>query len=80
MGLGRPQPVDRATPPRVHRHEIKPPPIEDVLRVLERATASRNPENALVFRLLASTGWAGGARSAPCSGTTSTSTPSRCGW
>ena len=49
-------PVDRATPPRVHRHEIKPPPIEEVLRVLERATASRNPENALVFRLLAATG------------------------
>ena len=49
-------PIDRATPPRVHRHEIEPPPIEDVLRVLERATASRNPENALVFRLLAATG------------------------
>ncbi len=49
-------PIDRATPPRVHRDEIRPPPIEDVLRVLERATASRNPENALVFRLLAATG------------------------
>ncbi|HWH33848.1 MAG TPA: site-specific integrase [Acidimicrobiales bacterium] len=49
-------PIDRVTPPRVHRHEIEPPPIEDVLRVLKRATASRNPENALVFRLLAATG------------------------
>lgn len=49
-------PIDRATPPRVHRDEIRPPAVEDVLRVLERATASRNPENGLVFRLLAVTG------------------------
>lgn len=49
-------PIDQATPPRVHRDEIRPPAVEDVLRVLERATASRNPENALVFRLLAATG------------------------
>lgn len=49
-------PIDRATPPRVHRVEIKPPPISDVLRVLDRAASSRNPENAIVFRLLAATG------------------------
>ena len=49
-------PVDRATPPRVHRDEVDPPTVEDVLRVLERALNSRNPENALVFRLLAATG------------------------
>ncbi len=49
-------PIDRASPPRVHRNEIKPPAIADVLRVLDRARASRNPENALVFRLLAATG------------------------
>ena len=55
-GLVDRNPVDRATPPRVHRPEIKPPAVADVLRVLDRATASRNPENALVFRLLAATG------------------------
>ncbi len=49
-------PVDRATAPRVHRDEIRPPTVEDVLRVLERAKTSRNPENALAFRLLAATG------------------------
>ncbi|MGH9244278.1 MAG: tyrosine-type recombinase/integrase [Acidimicrobiales bacterium] len=49
-------PIDRATPPRVHRVEIKPPDVADVLRVLDRAATSRNPENALVFRLLAATG------------------------
>jgi integrase len=49
-------PLDRATPPRVHREEIRPPAVEDVVQVLERAAVSRNPENALVFRLLAATG------------------------
>jgi integrase len=49
-------PVDRATPPRVHRDEVSPPTVEDVVRVLDRALNSRNPENALVFRLLAATG------------------------
>lgn len=49
-------PIDRATPPRVYRTEITPPPVEDVLRVLDRALSSRNPDNALVFRLLAATG------------------------
>jgi integrase len=49
-------PADRATPPRVSRREIQPPAIEDVIRVLEHAAFSRNPENALVFRILAATG------------------------
>jgi integrase len=49
-------PIDRATPPRVHRDEITPPAIDGVMRVLDRAAASRNPENALVIRLLAATG------------------------
>lgn len=55
-GLVDRNPIDRATPPRVNRAEIKPPAVADVLRVLDRAAASRNPENALVFRLLAATG------------------------
>jgi integrase len=49
-------PVERATAPRVLRPEIRPPTVEDVLRVLDRAAASRSPEYALVFRLLAATG------------------------
>jgi len=49
-------PIDRATPPRVNRDEVDPPNVEDVLRILQRALNSRNPENALVFRLLAATG------------------------
>jgi integrase len=55
-GLIDRNPTDRATPPRVSRPEIKPPAVDDVLRVIDRAAASRNPENALVFRLLAATG------------------------
>lgn len=49
-------PIERATPPRVHSVETVPPTIVDVLRVLERAAASRNPENAIVFRIVAATG------------------------
>jgi integrase len=49
-------PVQRATPPRVQHHEIRPPGVEEVLAVIEAAGRSRNPENALVFRLLAATG------------------------
>src|SRR4051812_8336617 len=49
-------PIDRAAPPRVHRDQITPPAVGDVMRVLERAAASRNPQNGLVFRLLAATG------------------------
>jgi len=49
-------PLDRATPPRVHRKEIQPPSVEAVLKVIEVATESRNPDNALVLRLLAATG------------------------
>jgi hypothetical protein len=39
---------ERATPPRVHSVETVPPLVVDVLRVLDRAAASRNPENAIV--------------------------------
>lgn len=49
-------PIERATPPRVQREEIRPPAVDDVLAVIEAAAASRNPENALIFRLLAATG------------------------
>lgn len=49
-------PIERATPPRVHSVETVPPAVVDVLRVLDRAAASRNPENAIVFRIVAATG------------------------
>lgn len=49
-------PVERATPPSVRRDEVRPPAIEDVVKVLEAAARSRNPENALVFRLLSALG------------------------
>lgn len=49
-------PLDRVTPPRVHRTEIRPPAVEAVLKVIETATESRNPDNALVLRILAATG------------------------
>ena len=49
-------PIERATPPRVHSIETVPPTVVDVLRVLDRAAASRNPENAIVFRIVAATG------------------------
>ena len=49
-------PIERATPPRVQRDEIRPPAVDDVLKVIAAAGISRNPENALVFRLLAATG------------------------
>ena len=49
-------PIDRATPPRVHRDEIRPPSVEAVLKVIDAAERSRSPENALVLRLLAATG------------------------
>jgi hypothetical protein len=42
MGLGRPLPLDRAPPPRVHRHEIKPPPIETDF-VFPRSPGSGEP-------------------------------------
>lgn len=48
--------VARATSPSVHRNEIRPPAIDGVLAVIDAAARSRNPENALVFRLLAATG------------------------
>jgi integrase len=37
-------PVERATPPRVDQVETVPPVVADVLRVLDAAAASRNPE------------------------------------
>lgn len=48
--------VARATTPSVHRSEIRPPAVDAVLAVIDAAARSRNPENALVFRLLAATG------------------------
>ena len=49
-------PADRATPPSVRRAEIRPPAVDDVVKVLAAAAQSRNPENAVVFRVLAATG------------------------
>jgi len=49
-------PIERATPPSVQRVELVPPEVFDVLRVLDRAAASKKPDNALIFRLLAATG------------------------
>lgn len=49
-------PVARATPPSVRRNEVRPPAIDDVLVIIDAAARSRNPEVALVFRLLAATG------------------------
>jgi integrase len=49
-------PIDRATPPSVQRVELVPPPVVDVLRVMERAAQSKSPDLALIFRLLAATG------------------------
>ena len=49
-------PVERATAPRVHYVEPIPPVVVDVLRVIDRAAASKNPENAIVFRIVAATG------------------------
>lgn len=49
-------PVARATAPRVHHVEPIPPVVSDVLRVIDRASASRSPENAIVFRIVAATG------------------------
>jgi len=49
-------PADRATPPSVRRAEIRPPAVDDVVKVLAAAAESRNPENAVVLRMLAATG------------------------
>jgi len=49
-------PIDRATPPSVQRVELVPPPVVDVLRVMQRAAQSKSPDHALIFRLLAATG------------------------
>ena len=49
-------PADRATPPSVRRAEIRPPAVDDVVKVLAAAAQSRNRENAIVLRVLAATG------------------------
>jgi integrase len=49
-------PIERAAPPMVHSIETVPPTVVNVLRVLDRAAASRNRENAVVFRMVAATG------------------------
>jgi hypothetical protein len=49
-------PVLLATPPSVARVGRKIPTPDVVVRLLDAATRSRNPENAIAFRLLAATG------------------------
>ena len=49
-------PVARASAPSVHRPQVHPPAVADVARVLVAAARSRNPENAMIFRVLAATG------------------------
>ena len=45
-----------ATPPRIAANEVEPPDPEAVKRVIDAASRSHDPENALIFRLLAATG------------------------
>jgi integrase len=40
----------------VHRGEVEPPSASNGVKVLEAAANSRNPEHAVVFRILAATG------------------------
>lgn len=49
-------PTAAATPPRPSSGQVQPPTIDGVRRVLELARESRNPENAVIFRLMAATG------------------------
>jgi integrase len=49
-------PAGLASPPRRIAAEVQPPTVAEVQRVLEAAAASQNPENALIFRLMAATG------------------------
>lgn len=49
-------PAVLARPPRVLAKEVEPPEVKAVRAVIDAAEASRNPENALAFRLLAATG------------------------
>ncbi len=42
--------------PRVPSKEIEPPPVEDVIAVFEAAENSLNPDNAIIFRVIAATG------------------------
>jgi integrase len=49
-------PAQVAASPRVTTMAIQPPYVADIVRVLDSAARSRNPENGLVFRVLAATG------------------------
>jgi integrase len=49
-------PAQLARPPRGRQKEIEPPEIAEVRKVIEAAAESQNPENALIFRLIAATG------------------------
>jgi integrase len=49
-------PATLATPPKPRPIEPEPPTAEEVRRVIAAAAASQNPENALIFRLMAATG------------------------
>jgi integrase len=49
-------PAVLASPPRVPTTEVEPPPVADVLAVIDAARRSRRPENAVVFQVLAATG------------------------
>lgn len=49
-------PAQLARPPRGRQKEIEPPKIDDVRKVIDAAADSQNPENALIFRMIAATG------------------------
>ena len=49
-------PATNATPPQPGNHEAEPPSPAAVRQVLDAAASSQNPENALMFRLIAATG------------------------
>jgi integrase len=49
-------PAKLARPPRGRQKEIEPPNIAEVRKVIDAAVVSQNPENGLIFRLIAATG------------------------
>jgi integrase len=49
-------PAALASPPRVPAREIEPPPVSEVVAVIEAAERSNNSANALIFRFIAATG------------------------
>lgn len=49
-------PAKLASPPTGQTIEVEPPTADEVRRVLTAAAQSQNPENALIFRLMAATG------------------------